>query len=323
MSWAAPDPCVGPGRRSARRAAARNVLLRLWLLLALLGWSLAAAWLPAGATAPHQSITPSPSAPAAANAKAAAVPPMVKAIMDHMSPADRVGQLFLVTFEGTDVSATSDIAILVRDYRVGGVVLRPANGNFRSAAAASPITATIAATATEPTLLTTPQQIALLSNALQALAMMPPRALTETTAAAITPTAGIAPTATPGATLIPTVTPAAALTPTTIITATQPLTHTGIPLLIGLEWDGDDSSIFAGGNGFSPLPAAMAMGATWTPSLAEAAGQTLGKELQAVGVNLLLGPPLDVLDTPRPGSKGDLDTRAFGGDPYWVGQMGQ
>ena len=67
----------------------------------------------------------------------------------------------------------------------------------------------------------------------------------------------------------------------------------------------------------------MAIGATWTPTLADSLGQAMGKELQAVGVNLLLGPPLDVLDTPRPGSKGDLDTRTFGGDPFWVGQMGQ
>lgn len=259
--------------------------------------------------------------------------------MDRMSPADKVGQLFLVTFMGDDVSATSDIATLVRDYRVGGVVLRLANENFRSTAAASPITNTVETTTTAGTLLTTPQQIALMSNALQALAMTPSRALTETAAAAttITPTAGAAFTGTPavGATLVPTgtpvlpvtatppITPVTPLATTTPVTATQPLTNTGIPLLIGLEWDGDDSLVFAGGNGFSPLPTAMAIGATWTPSLAEAAGQTLGRELQAVGVNLLLGPPLDVLDTPRPGSKGDLDTRAFGGDPYWVGQLGQ
>ena len=67
----------------------------------------------------------------------------------------------------------------------------------------------------------------------------------------------------------------------------------------------------------------MAIGATWTPALAEKLGQVMGKELQAVGVNLLLGPPLDVLDAPRPGQQGDLGTRTFGGDPFWVGQMGQ
>jgi len=319
LSWAAHDRRTGPGHRPARTLAALRSGLRIWLLLALLWWSAPIARGPAEAAATRQGATdPSPTA-AASNAKAAGMPAAVKAIMDRMSPADRVGQLFLVTFEGNDVSATSDIATLVRDYRVGGVVLRPANGNFRSVPAAPPfVTATLTTTATEAALLTTPQQIALLSNALQALAMMPPRVLTET--------AGAPSTATPaarGIALTPTITPTVAPAPTAAVAATQPLTATGIPLLIGLEWDGDDSPVFAGANGFSPLPSAMAMGATWTPSLVEAAGQTLGRELHAVGVNLLLGPPLDVLDIPRPGSKGDLDTRTFGGDPYWVGQMGQ
>jgi len=49
----------------------------------------------------------------------------------------------------------------------------------------------------------------------------------------------------------------------------------------------------------------------------------VGQELKAAGVNLLLGPTLDVLNVPRPGNKGDLDTRSFGGDPFWVGQLGQ
>ncbi|NIO69837.1 MAG: hypothetical protein GTN71_12610, partial [Anaerolineae bacterium] len=43
----------------------------------------------------------------------------------------------------------------------------------------------------------------------------------------------------------------------------------------------------------------------------------------AVGVNMLFGPSLDVLSNPRPTLKGDLGTRIFGGDPYWVGKMGQ
>ena len=45
--------------------------------------------------------------------------------------------------------------------------------------------------------------------------------------------------------------------------------------------------------------------------------------MAALGVNLLLGPPLDVAATPHPGSPGDLGIATFGGDPYWVGQMGQ
>jgi beta-N-acetylhexosaminidase len=67
----------------------------------------------------------------------------------------------------------------------------------------------------------------------------------------------------------------------------------------------------------------MAMGASWTPALAEQVGEVMGKELHAAGISLLLGPTLDVLDVPRPGSKGDLDTRTFGGDPFWVGKLGQ
>ena len=272
---------------------------------------------PAAASSARQgtvvpAVTPTPPA------KPPARPADVKAIMDRMTTADKVGQLFLVTFEGEDVSPESDIATLVRDYRVGGVTLLPANGNFHTAplTATRPITTTQAFTTTQTASLNTPQQIARLSNALQLLTTSSPRPLTTTLSAAtnatpvITPTARITPTASPP-------------TPRPAITATLPLSGTQVPLLIGLDWAGDDSFLFTGAGGFTPLASAMSLGATWMPSLAEDAGRVVGEELRAVGVNLLLGPPLDVLDTPRPGSKGDLDTRTFGGDPFWVGQMGQ
>jgi beta-N-acetylhexosaminidase len=67
----------------------------------------------------------------------------------------------------------------------------------------------------------------------------------------------------------------------------------------------------------------MALGATWDEDNAEAAGRITGRELETVGVNLLLGPSLDVLHDPGAGVSGDLGVRAFGGDPYWVGQMGK
>jgi beta-N-acetylhexosaminidase len=113
------------------------------------------------------------------------------------------------------------------------------------------------------------------------------------------------------------------LTSTTAITTAlqQPVSWVPVPLLIGLDWAGDDSSIFSGSGGFTPIPSEMAIGATWSPQLAERVGQVVGQELQAVGVNLLLGPTLDVLDVPRPGNQGDLATRTFGGDPFWVGQL--
>ncbi len=58
--------------------------------------------------------------------------PTVDDLIAQMSVEERVGQLFLVTFVGNDATLDSDIGQLVRDYRVGGVVLLPANGNFRN-----------------------------------------------------------------------------------------------------------------------------------------------------------------------------------------------
>jgi beta-N-acetylhexosaminidase len=66
----------------------------------------------------------------------------------------------------------------------------------------------------------------------------------------------------------------------------------------------------------------MALGATWDDQNAEIVGSVIGRELLAVGVNLLLGPSLDVLKVPRPDLSGHLSTRVFGGDPFWVGRMG-
>lgn len=287
----------------------RRLPLILALLLALLpAWARPAAAGPGAAAAVAQTRPPEPTP---TPARPQPQPVDIKALLARMTAADKVGQLFLVTFEGADVEPGSDIATLVRDYRVGGVVLLPANGNFRNvpvpapvpAAPATPITATTTATPPAPALLTTPQQIAALANALQALALGPSQP--------ITPALTGAPTALP--------LPPGQAEPAPAALSAGP----GTPLFIAVDWTGDDSSFFAGTGGFTPLPSAMAMGATWSPALTEQIGQVVGQELAATGVNLLLGPTLDVLDVPRPGNKGDLGTRTFGGDPFWVGQMGQ
>ena len=67
----------------------------------------------------------------------------------------------------------------------------------------------------------------------------------------------------------------------------------------------------------------MAIGATWNPDNARAVGEIAGQELAALGFNLLLGPDVDVLNNPRPTGRGDIGTRTFGGDPWWVAQMGR
>ncbi|MDH4137283.1 MAG: hypothetical protein OEW09_11290, partial [Anaerolineae bacterium] len=95
------------------------------------------------------------------------------------------------------------------------------------------------------------------------------------------------------------------------------------PLLIALDHEGDGYPYTRITNGFTALPNNMALGATWDEANAQAIGQIVGRELSMVGVNVLFGPSLDVLSNPRPTLKGDLGTRVFGGDPYWVGKMGQ
>jgi beta-N-acetylhexosaminidase len=95
-----------------------------------------------------------------------------------------------------------------------------------------------------------------------------------------------------------------------------------IPLFIALEQSGNGSPYSQLTGGMTPLPSAMAIGATWKPDEAAAVGKVVGTELATIGVNLLIGPSLDVLDTPNPGAI-DIGVTVFGGDPYWVGVMGQ
>jgi len=95
-----------------------------------------------------------------------------------------------------------------------------------------------------------------------------------------------------------------------------------LPLLVAVDHEGDGRPLTRLLNGFTPLPSAMAIGATFDPSLAEAAGCIAGRELRAVGINLLFGPDLDVLDLPRSGGQGDQGIRVFGGHPLWVAEMG-
>lgn len=207
----------------------------------------------------------------------------VQAIFNAMSVADRVGQLFVVTFSGNAPTPDSDIARLIREYRVGGVVIGAANDNFRNLAAdGSPAD--------------TPQQVARLTNQLQALAFD----------GALTPEAALA--AQPG--------------------DVQPLDTpqdrgVTLPLLIGINQEGNGFPYTSLRSGFTPLPSFMALGASWSVQDAAAIGNIVGSELAAVGVNLLLGPTLDVLDMPRPDPETTLGVRALGGSSYWVGRLGR
>ena len=81
-----------------------------------------------------------------------------QALFDQMSVEERVGQLFLVTFEGDTAVPESDIADLILNFRIGGVVLLPENDNITGYG----------------NLANTPQQIIDLTNSLQELALLGP-----------------------------------------------------------------------------------------------------------------------------------------------------
>lgn len=189
------------------------------------------------------------------------------ALLDTMSPEERVGQLFLVSFQGATVEADSQIATLIRRYHIGGVVIQARNDNLLPAPG-------------------TAAGLRVLIAALQQTeydAAYPPDVL-----------------GTPAAT------PSGAY----------------VPLLVAIAHEGDGPPYTEILDGVTAVPSAMALGATWDPAQAEAVGQVVGAQLSALGINMLLGPSLDVLEMPNPTGDGDLGTRTFGGDAFWVGQLG-
>lgn len=103
----------------------------------------------------------------------------------------------------------------------------------------------------------------------------------------------------------------------------EAIRHSYVPLFIAVSQEGDGYPYSSILNGLTPLPNQMTLGATWRPSYAREVGQILGHELSAIGFNLLLGPSLDLLEEPSPDDTGNLGTRTFGGDPFWVGEFGK
>jgi len=203
----------------------------------------------------------------------AAPPPQtdpVERLMSALTPQEKVGQLFLVTFYGPNAGSGTDIEKLILRYHIGGVAILAANDNL---------------TQTD----NLPLHLLTLTNQLQSAAIEAARTPREPTED--TPNAK----------------------------GTPPF----IPLFIALNHAGNGYPATELSAGLTELPSPLAVGATWDPKQAEEVGRITGAELNALGITMLLGPSLDVLDTPRPQGAGDLGPSAFGGDPYWVGQMGQ
>jgi beta-N-acetylhexosaminidase len=88
------------------------------------------------------------------------------------------------------------------------------------------------------------------------------------------------------------------------------------PLLMAVDQEG--GQLMAIGPGTTLLPGNMALGATRDPALARRAGDVLGAELRAMGVNLNYAPCCDVLINPQ---NPVIGIRSFGEDPLQVSEL--
>lgn len=89
------------------------------------------------------------------------------------------------------------------------------------------------------------------------------------------------------------------------------------PLLVAADQEG--GQLIALGDGTTPFAGNMALGAAGDAGLAERVGQAIGRELRALGVNVLYAPVLDVA-TSR--ANPALGVRSFGDDPAAVAALG-
>ncbi len=194
-------------------------------------------------------------------------PDSAEQLFNCMDTAEKIGQLFLVTFDGDTAAIDSALANLILRDHIGGVVLQADNDNITGRGRS------------------VPAQVAQLNRQLQNYAL--------------NPTAGFPGTGSTGFTE----------------------QRTPIPLFIAAQQEGSNTAQQAIRTGLTAVPSALAIGATWNPDNATVVGQIVGRELDTIGINMLLGPSLDLLENPD--STNTLGTRSFGGDPYWVGRMGQ
>jgi len=197
-------------------------------------------------------------------------------LLDSMTPSERVGQLFIVTLNGSAVTPTlngsavtpsDQIIDLIVNYHVSGVLLKRGNDNFTD----------------QPETL----------NALQTLIGTLQESRYE-----------------------------AALAGDADELFISGSTSVYVPLFIVSEEPGSVNGIPEILEGKTKIPSQMSIGATWNPALAQEAGEILGRELEALGFNMVIGPSLDVLEQPQI-TGGNIGVESFGGDPFWVGLMGK
>ncbi len=193
---------------------------------------------------------------------------LASGLLDSMTPSERVGQLFIVTLNGSAVTPSDQIIDLIVNYHVSGVLLNRGNDNF----------------ADQPETF----------NALQALIGTLQESRYE----------------------------AALSSGDDELRFSSDSTSVYIPLFIVSEEPGSANGIPEILEGMTEIPSQMSIGATWNPALAQETGEILGRELEALGINMVIGPSLDVLEQPQI-TGGNIGVQSFGGDPFWVGLMGK
>ncbi|MFC2042570.1 glycoside hydrolase family 3 N-terminal domain-containing protein [Chloroflexota bacterium] len=193
-------------------------------------------------------------------------------VLNNLTPEEKIGQLFMITFVGTDVGPESEIYDLITNYHIGNIVILAENDNLTYINQSPGDTAL---------------QLRALTRDIQQTEWNASHQSQENPSS--------------GDIFVPSF----------------------IPLLIGMSQEGDGYSYDQVLFGLMPLPNHIALGSTWNPELAAEVGTILGSELTSVGINLLLGPSLDILESPQSEGTNDLGARTFGGDPYWVAEMGR
>ncbi len=187
----------------------------------------------------------------------------VERIRASLTSEERVGQLMLVTFQGSYLGADSAVAQLIANYNIGGVVLLAGNDNINGQ-------------------VNTPRLVQSLTTDLQNMAYQAAEA-----------------------------------------TSSRKMPRSFVPIFIATMHSGNGQPGTQIATETTPLPSYMAIGATWNPDYAKQVGQIAGQELSSMGINMLLGPSLDVLQRPQGEQALNLGVESFGGSPYWVGKMGQ
>jgi beta-N-acetylhexosaminidase len=194
--------------------------------------------------------------------------PQIQSILESMTPEEKIGQLFIVTFSGNTALPGSAVEQLITNYHVGGFVLLTRNDNFSD----------------EVDILKSTQD---LITQLQQTEWNASQSKQEN------------------------------------VDTVNQVKPAYIPLFIGISQEGDNAPYDQIYSGLTTITSQMTIGATWKTDYAKQAGIILGNELEQLGINLLLGPSLDILEIPHPEVDVDMGTRTFGGDSFWVSQMGQ